>query len=219
VRLLHVGVTCARLPPAKVSRRSLSRHVVTRIALAGAAAAIVARVVAACVIWDPPTDDPAPIHYHPLIETASVVPPSSVVLNELPATFTVPLEIVDPTASFVYEVFVDFDPLNTFRAVPVLPTQNIDPTMDPPDGGIIAVQFSLASLDRTHFDPTTCHVIQFVVALGLSKTSFHTPDSNGADEIEWQYAPAGANGGCVTFDAGDGAFPDGDAAIVVTPGD
>ncbi len=89
----------------------------------------------------------------------------------------------------------------------------VEPANDPPDGGIIAVHFTI---DPTLVDPSVCHVIQFIVALGLSQTSLHTPDSNGADEIEWQYAPAGANGGCVTFGAGDGAFPDGDAAIVVT---
>jgi hypothetical protein len=200
----------------------MARSTVTRVALVAAVAAMAARLVAACVIWDPPTDDPPPIHYHPIIESALAVPSNALVLTALPDTFTVPLEIVDPTASFVYEVFIDFDPLSTFRSVPVIPPLSIDPTRDPPDGGIIDVQFSIVTLDSTYFDPTVCHVIQFVVALGLSTTafsttSFHTPDSSGADEIEWRYVPPGGNGGCVTFDAGDGAFPDGGDGAFVTP--
>jgi hypothetical protein len=188
-----------------------------RAALVGLAAAVVARVVAACVIWDPPADEPPPIHYHPLIQADAVVPPSTVVLTELPGAFTVPLEIVDPTASFVYEVFIDFDSFDPLRQTPViLPNQRIDPTTNVPDGGIIDVQFSLVDLQTSVFDPSACHVIQFVVALAFSQQSDHTPDSNGADEIEWRYAPPGAGGGCLTFDAGDGAFPgDADGAIVV----
>jgi hypothetical protein len=188
--------------------------------LLGAAAAVVARLVAACVIWDPPADDPPPIHYHPLIEEDALEPPNGVVLTQLPGAFSVPLEIVDPTASFVYEVFIDFDPLSTLRNVPVvLPNQRIDPSQA--DGGIIDVQFSLVDLPLSVFDPSVCHVIQFVVALAFSQQADHTPDSSGADEIEWRYAPAGANGGCVTFDAGDGAFPPdgGDEAIIVPVGD
>ncbi len=115
-------------------------------------------------------------------------------MNELPSTFTVPLEIVDPTSSFLYEVFLDFDPLGSLnslgrsRFVPVVNPIFVEPANDPPDGGIIAVHFTI---DPTLVDPSVCHVIQFIVALGLSQTSLHTPDSNGADEIEWQYAPAG----------------------------
>jgi len=204
-----------------VIRRWTARRVVTRAALFAGAAAAVLRGIAACVLWDPPTDDPAPIHYHPLIDTAAVVPSSSLVLTALPETFTVPLEIIDPTATFTYEIFIDFDPLNQMRSVPALPTQDIDPSMDPPDGGIIAVEFSLADLPKSVFDPTVCHVIEFVVALHLSSMSFHTPDSNGADEIQWQYSPPGANGACVAFDAGDGAFPSdaADEAIVLPVGD
>ncbi len=173
---LHVGVTYARLPPSKVLRRSPARRAVMRIALVGAAAGVAARVVAACVIWDPPTDDPAPIHYHPLIETASVVRPTrSNVLNEPPSTFTVLLEIVDPTPSFLLRGLR----LRSARLAQFAGSSRDRPRGEPhlrrarerPDGGI-AVHFTI---DPTLVDPSVCHVIQFNVALGLSQTSLHTP--------------------------------------------
>ena len=173
------------------------------LSVAATIAACVAWLVASasCILADPPPELPKPPKHHPIIVKGSVVPPYTRILPELPHSFIVPLEILDPDSSYFYNVFVDYDPISPRPA---------DFTSAPQQS--TTIDFGLSPVT----DLSTCHSIELVVALGFDPKSQHTPDSNGADSIVWWYNPSGDPGHCPQYDAGgDGAFPDQDAGIFV----
>src|SRR5262249_36221248 len=89
---------------ARVTMRTRSsRHLPRIVALAALASAT------ACILADPGADVPRPAPQRPHIIRASVVPPSGAVLGTFPQKFIIPVELSDPTLSFHYAAFVDYD--------------------------------------------------------------------------------------------------------------
>jgi len=153
--------------------------------------------MAAACITAPPPDLPQQPTQRPTVEHDAVRPPEGL-LTEWPPDdqFYVPVEVGNPV-DFTYYVFVDY---------PAIPTPFfMGSLMNPPDGGITLVDFTLAPPDSL-----ICpHQIQFLVANGFSAISPHTPNSIGGDIVTWEYHP-GSNGNaeCPSYDAGDGSVPD-----------
>ena len=170
--------------------------------VAGVAGSLaVATAFAACIIADPPPDLPKPPRHHPNIVHGAVVPPATKVMATFPSKFLVPVEVFDPDVSFLWNVFVDYDPLDSARRAEVLSGGSPDAI----DGGVRIVDFTIDPPD-----PSSCHVIEFIVALGFDSKSTHTPDSYGGDSVAWFYNPSGDPSTCPQYDAGgiDGAAPD-----------
>ena len=145
----------------------------TRLVLAavGSAAVSLAVLMAACIVADPPAELPSPPNLPPRIVQGSVYPPPSRVIPALPAEFLVPVELVDPSQTFRWEVFVDFD-----QARNELPTSNgtVTPDQTALDAGKRLVPFSLDSKSSS-LDPSSCHVIEFLVAVTFEQAYPHTP--------------------------------------------
>lgn len=181
------------------------------LVVAGCACAAVAFSTSTACITAPPPDLPTPPPHRPTILHESVVPPTDQILARLPtAGFVVPVQLEDPNQSFEWEVFVDYDPVqspNPAIFTPVLPTP------DTVDGGIYTVDFPPPIVPQPP-DPGRCHRIDFLVAHHFDSASPHTWDSVGGDIVTWLYNPGGSPGGCPVYDAGslqDGAFPAPDA--------
>ena len=173
------------------------------IVAACAATLALGSAIAACIIADPPPDLPKAPRHHPNILHGAVVPPSTKVIATFPSKFIVPVEVIDPNTPFVFNVFVDYDPLGSRESFVLGGSLTPDPsTMD---GGVSLVDFSIDAPD-----PSSCHVIEFIVALGFNDKSLHTPDQYGGDSVVWFYNPSGDPGACPQYDAGgiDGAAPD-----------
>jgi hypothetical protein len=203
------------------ARRSRSMKVAAAIA-ALLASAVAMSALASCVLADPPPDLPKPPKHHPIIVKASVSPPYTQVLAELPAKLVVPIELIDTDTSFLYEAFVDYDGSDPRQGPYYVPTKAITPTPATVDGGVTIVEVPLSSSDQA-LDPSVCHRIEVLVALSFDFQAPHTPDEYGADSVVWFYNPSGDPGGCPRYDAGgaDGAFPDvaSDVIFVTPPGD
>ena len=169
-------------------------------AVVAAAAVAAASVGAACVLADPPPDLPAESQLHPIVVKSAVFPPTTQVLVGLPPSgFVVPVQLFDPDTPFEYEVFVDFDPSAVAPQSPVIAVTEAPPF--PLDGGVDLVDFDLTPY-FAGLDPSVCHEIDFVVALGFAPTSPHTPDSRGGDGVSWFYDASGGFGGCPYGDGG-----------------
>ncbi len=192
------------------------------IVLAAAACACAALgflASSACITVPPPDLPQGPVH-PPAIEHASVVPPEDQILTSLPPQFSVPVVLQDPNESFYWDVFVDYDPTNNANPIPPYYPTLQSPTPGTVDGGVVSIQFGLLQEQQTALSPSSCHVIQFLVAHAFQPQSPHTWDNVGGDIVTWFYDPPG----CPMYDAGslqDGAFPASDAsdALPVTPGD
>lgn len=191
------------MTPASVASFAFVRRTRALSVVATMAACLASLVASAsCILADPPPELPKPVRHHPIIIKGSVAPPYTRVLPELPTSFVVPVEILDPDTAYFYNVFVDYDPINP-RPADISSRPQTETTLT----------FNLISSAP---DPSNCHSIELVVALGFDPKSQHTPDSNGADSILWWYNPSGDPGHCPQYDAGgDGAFPDQDAGIFV----
>ncbi len=171
--------------------RILARGGTRRVALA-AGSVVTALALFACVIADPPAELPAPVLHHPTIVHGSVFPPTPV-LNTWPATFAIPVELLDPTQFFNYAMFVDYDRIG--------------------NAGFNTSGSSAPGSDNARFrvvtftpgkapDSTECHVVEFLVA--VSFINEHTPDptTGGGDSVSWLYNPTPGAGGCPYYDAG-----------------
>lgn len=142
-----------------------------------------------------PRDLPQSVAQGPTILRYAVVPPTDEILTALPLQgFVVPVQLDEPSASFAWEVFVDYDPDAGTGTTPVLVADQND---SPVDGGISLVDFTLGPLD-----PSQCHVIEFLVAQAFDTTSSHTSDGPGGDIVTWFYNAAGGPGSCPVYDAG-----------------
>jgi hypothetical protein len=139
----------------------------------------------------------------------AVQPPSDQVLAALPSDneFLVPVVLEDPNESFEWDVFINYylDP----KSEPVL-RHSVLPTPGTVDGGVVPITFQLFDTDFP--DPTACNHIDFLVAQQFNEKYQHTPNSTGGDIVTWLYSTAGASACLATYDAGDGAFPETEAA-------
>jgi hypothetical protein len=115
-------------------------------------------------------------------------------------TFIVPVEVDVQAPAFYYNVFVDYSAVTQQG----LQLSGMGP-MTPADGGVTLVLFHLIPPDT----PTCPHIINFTVANGFSPSnSSIAPNGVGGDIVTWWYYPAGGQGGCPPYEAGDGVFPD-----------
>jgi hypothetical protein len=188
------------LPPLRLVR---SRPRAALLATGCACLAAAFASLAAC-LTAPPPDLPALPAHRPTILHDAVVPPTDQVLTQLPADgFIVPVVLEDPNEYFFWNVFVNYP------EVPNPAFGGFQPaTPETLDGGVFLEPFNAPEVD----DPTACNRIEFIVAHQFNRSSPHTPDSTGGDIVTWLYSTAGAAACLETYDAGDGAFIDADAA-------
>ena len=162
----------------------------------------------ACVIAEPPGELPRPPQRRPVIVSGSLVPSNAGILGTFPEKFLVPVELADPTATFEWSAFVDFNPL-TGSGLVAYQQSIFEPSNY--DGRLRILEVPIPPPP----DLDTCHVIEIVVALRLAVTpetvtgpGAHTPLEPGGDSAIWFYSPTGDLRGCPVLDAGA------DAAIV-----
>jgi hypothetical protein len=160
----------------------------------------------ACIVADPPAELPPPPQLPPSIIEGSVYPPYALVMPSWPPQdpgFDVPVQVSDTSQQFVWEVFVDF---NEIQSPPPVQTGIERPDPSAYDAGIRQVNFWFPAPD-----PSSCHKIEFLVALSFNGADPHTPNPPGASSIVWWYNPTtGDISGCPAYDAGlaaDGSFP------------
>ena len=157
--------------------------------------ALALATMGACLIVDPPAELLRPPPHRPTIVRDSVFPPTTRVLSELPSVFLVPVDLIEQSEGFEWNVFTG----NEFRTGGEVPADSIAT-----DGGPSIVPFSL--------DPITdnkCHTIEFLVAIRFNAQAPRVPNPPGGDSVAWFYNPSGDLDGCPVFDAGilDGSFP------------
>jgi hypothetical protein len=165
----------------------------------GLCAAVAA--VTACITVPPP-DLPDPPLLSPHIQRESVVP----AMGDLFAwprdnTFIVPVEMDNPTETFLYRVFVDYDDVPAGTQLHKQPVWS-GGGPNAPDGGVSLVTFPLDAPAT----PTCPHVIDFVVAHNFSPGSDRVWDNVGGEIGTWTYYPNGEP--CSDYDSGDGSFPE-----------
>jgi hypothetical protein len=182
-------------------------HAATLVA-AGCGCVVAGGVAAVACFTAPPPNLPELTDPTPIILNDAVQPPEGP-LFYWPTEFIVPVRVDIPTEGFSYNVFVDY-PVN-----PGAQFQGAGP-LTAPDGGVSLASFILSQPDT----PMCPHRIDFIVAAGFDSVSSHTPNPNsgGGDIATWWYYPGGGPGGCPSYDAGDGAFPDAPVdGLLVTP--
>jgi hypothetical protein len=179
-------------------RQVLRPTLVSRALLLVAAIAVVAgavRALASCLIADPPAQLPAPVRHRPIIDGPSAVPPQPLITT-WPPTFNVPVEMLDPSASFSWRLYGDGQTL----AKGVSSPQDASPRL------VSFVALAPAG------EAGECHTIQFSASLFVEGTIPPDPalvDPSLTDSIFWSFDPGGDFGGCPLIDAGVGdAFPD-----------
>jgi hypothetical protein len=175
-----------------------------------AAVVLVTACTGACVLAEPVSDLPRPAQQRPTIVRSSVVPSPNLVLGTFPDKFIVPVELADPTVTFQWSAFVDFDS-----------TQDTGLQLF---GDSVFETASLSGRTRVleipipaPSDLDRCHVIEVFVALQLESTTSprgaHSPKQGGpgGDGVTWFYSPGGDLAGCPTLviDAGADAESDG----------
>jgi hypothetical protein len=181
--------------------------------LAAACTSVAASLLAAAAcITAPPPDLPTPALVPPSIVHDAVLPPSDALLPPWPPppgmTFVVPVQLVDPTNPFVFNVFVDY-PFNQAPAY-----SGSGPSSGALlDGGISIVSFMLSAPD-TALCP---HLIELLVAYGFDHQSPHTINSLGGDIVTWLYYGGLNTGECPAYEAGSGLFSDGSPDALAVP--
>jgi hypothetical protein len=192
------------------------------LGLLGAASAglAVAMLVSTACVTAPPPELPQQAVHRPTILRESVVPPAGLILPDLPLEFIVPVELEDPSESFQWDVFIDYNACvdsSCTPTQPLSPVVTVTPTPGTLDGGVELVSFSAPK----GLDPSRCHTIDFLVAHQFLQGFPHQPDAVGGDIATWTYDPGGAIP-CsdLVYDAGslqDGAFPPADAGSEALP--
>lgn len=191
--------------PRFVVRLARPRRRAALLAVAAASWVAAALVSMAACLTSPPGDLPTlPLH-RPTILHDAVQPPTDQVLSELPSEFVVPVVLEDPNEFFEYAVFLNYVDHNS----PPKYVTPVQPTPGTLDGGVTPVTFNVTESDFA--DPTACNRIEFIVAHEFNQSSPHTPDSTGGDIVTWLFSTGGPAACVETYDAGDGAFPSGDA--------
>ena len=160
-------------------------------------ALVVLSVPAACIIAEPPSDPPRLPNTRPTIVRGSVVPPASTVLGRWPGTFRVPVELSDPTVTFFYAVWIDFNPAD-------LQGEGL---VDFRTSSFVEGNGRIRLLEIAQGPPADdrCHVVEVLVALrfaGQSGLGAHAPLDPGGDVVSWIYNPSGDSTGCPVLDSG-----------------
>ncbi len=183
---------------------------IRRFVMAAVGAGIV-MILGACVIAQASGDVPRLPETRPTIRHQEVVPPAGGVLTRWPAFFTVPVELSDPTATFSYAAFVDYNPLTG--------EGRVAGDESPYDQQSLATRVRTLEIAVPQDRATTdrCHVIEVVVALRFTATNepknAHTPALPGGDSVTWIYNPGGDPSGCPRLDAGIEASFDAEAGF------
>ncbi len=159
-----------------------------------------------CILAEPPVELPKLPLTRPVIRRGSVVPSADAILGTFPSTLIVWVELSDPTLSFEWSAFIDYNPLTGDGLVfePAKSTYEPGQLTSEGHGRSVTVPLPVpADLER-------CHVIEVVVALQFVSTQInglnaHTPADPGGDSVTWFYAPGGDLRGCPTLDAGPDA--------------
>ena len=167
------------------------RRAAGRVTLLAASAAAV-RLVASCVIADPPSEPLPPPSSATIVQGA--LSPLSGEIIEWPSEFYVPVQLGAPSDSFSWGIYVDY-PTNP------TPLQNGTSVQGNSDSLIRAIEVTVTA-------PVTrqCHTVQFFTQIN----NVNFAPGPGGDEATWVYNPSGATGACPVYDAGiyaDGAFP------------
>jgi hypothetical protein len=179
-----------------------------RLAIVACAVAPAWLLASACILAQSPAPLPVLPDMRPTIQRTAVVPSASRVLLSFPPEFVVPVELLDPSRTFEWRVFIDYDPLS--RTDAVLDGRS-DP--DPADASVPVrrVTFSIEPPDLEQ-GRAECHVVEFLVAYSFRGSTAHAPDPTGGDSVTWFYNPSGDLSGCPSFDGGAlDAGADGDA--------
>lgn len=162
----------------------------------------------ACILASDGGDLPRLPDSRPTIVHASLVPATDAVLTTFPKSFLVPVELADPTATFFYAAFIDYNPL-TGEGLVESPRQSAfvpENQLPGRSGRIRTVEVAIPSPS----DLASCYKIEIVVALRLNARdgkNAHTPEEPGGDIATWFYNPNGDLGGCPARDAGiDASF-------------
>jgi hypothetical protein len=158
---------------------------------------VVATAVTACIIAEPPSDPPRLPTTRPTIVRGSVVPPASKIIGRWPDRFIVPVELSDPTVSFEFAVWIDFNPATGEGLVDFRTSSFVQENTT---GRVRRLEIPLSA-------PTDdrCHVVEVLVALrfvGQDSTGAHAFTDPGGDIVSWIYNPKGDTTGCPLLDAG-----------------
>lgn len=177
---------------------------IRRVAAVSAVAACLAVLATedACVLAAPSGDLPRLPDSRPTILHSSLVPVGPVITT-FPTSFIVPVELADPTVSFVYASFIDYNPLTGEGLVEtrdsLFSAANLEPGRTGRTRTIEVVVPAPADLE-------SCHKVEIVVALRLKARTdpknAHTPEEPGGDIATWLYNPSGDLAGCPSLDAG-----------------
>lgn len=163
----------------------------------GAFGSLVAASLVACILAEEPAELPPTPLMRPTILHGSVVPSTSAVLGTFPEKFIVPVELSDPTLSFQWATFVDYNSLTGSGLVDLPRTSTFEAA---------TTQGRVRTLEVTINPPPStdgCHVIEVVVALRFASPSDpHVPAEPGGDVVTWFYSPGGDLRGCPIVDAG-----------------
>lgn len=167
---------------------------VRRWVLAGTSA-----LALACVLIDPPREEPVPSPRRPTF--VSVAPTTATPVTSLPGDFTVCID-AEPSVPPSLRLFIDQLSSDGFLA-----------TYDPVYSGDPTCPFSaVIKLEPTQVgDPKICHSITIFAAYNYDPQS-KLPAGNGGSYVTWFYEPAQ---GCVVD---GGAFPDANSAFDASDG-
>jgi hypothetical protein len=178
-------------------------NAVRNLAFAAGACTVVAAVAAAMMggavacITTPPPDLPKLPLVRPTIWTQGVSPaPGLIVEWPTDGSFLVPVQVATPGETFVYNAFLDSNPVPGLNPAPQAAT----------DGGNALVSFTVGVPDTA-----VCpHTLEFIVASEFADLERRTPNAVGGDVANWYYSNGGPGGpsGCPPLDAGSGAPPD-----------
>lgn len=184
------------------------RRMVALGAIAGLAAVLMCQD--ACILASDGGDLRRVPATRPTIVHASLVPTTNAVLTQFPdsGTFLVPVELSDPTVTFFYAAFIDYNPFTGEGLVDYPRDDRFVPGNTQPgsNGRIRNVEVNIP----LPADLWSCHKIEIVVALSLSSggtNNAHTPNEPGGDIATWFYNPNGY-GACPSLDAGIDASVD-----------
>jgi hypothetical protein len=192
---------------------ALARTLRALVALA-ATAGCVALVAGqdACVLASEGGDLPRLPDSRPTIVHSSLVPTTNAVLTTFPKSFLVPVELADPTVTFFYAAFIDYNPftgeglVESPRQSAFVPANQVSRR----SGRIRTIEVAIP----TPTDLASCYKIEIVVALRLNARdgkNAHTPEEPGGDIATWFYNPNGDLGGCPSRGTGIDASFDAEA--------
>ena len=185
-------------------------------ALAVGAVALAA-CMASCILGEPTADLPRLPPTPPVIVRGSVSPSANGILSTFPpnGVFVVPVALTDPTVTFQWAAFVDYDP-TTNEGLQLTGDSTFEPDSLSTSTRVIEIPLTPPVIEG-------CHIVEVVVALQLrardTANNAHTPLDPGGDSIQWIYSPSGDLAGCPVLDAGidatlpEAAPPDTDGSV------